>query len=99
MIWPATSRTWYLRTSVNRSKGSVTPYGLLRNASVRAASGLAAACAWEKAALNVSFWPSSSSFSRVGGRCAIQLADTSTTPGSATAATIRRSNATARVIQ
>ena len=25
MIWPATSRTWYLWTSVNRSNGSVTP--------------------------------------------------------------------------
>jgi len=72
--------------------------GLLRNASVRAAAGLALACACAMAALNASFWPESSRPSSAGGRCAVHPADTSTTPGSAIVATRRCSNLTALVI-
>ena len=75
------------------------PDGLLRNAIVRAAAALELDCACAITLLKASLWPEFSMSSRAGGRCAVHPADTSTTPGSATAATIRRSNATALVIQ
>ena len=99
VIWSTTSVRLYWRAAVNTSNGDCRPYGFARHSqfcrSVGVASFIASSMNRSKSFLS----PESSSCRSSGGTAFAHGSKTSYTPGSAIAAAMRCSNASARGTQ